>query len=35
MIVIPIAIKTAIELFTMGSTTAVTIHLMTTKKKKK
>ncbi len=34
LILAPVAITTAIELFTAGSTTAVTIHLLSKKKKK-
>ena len=34
LILAPVTIATAIELFTAGSTTAVTIHLLSKKKKK-
>ena len=35
LILAPVAITTAIELFTVGGTTAMTIYMMTVKKKKK
>lgn len=34
MIIAPVVIATAIEMFTAGSTTAVTIYMMTKKKRK-